>query len=66
MEIKKCKYCEEEIIGKRDDALFCSNTCKAKHWEEKKSSKEPTPFKDEAKDVTCQLRGSFTRNCKFQ
>jgi len=36
MEAKKCQYCNGEITGKRDDAKFCSSTCKAKHWEEKK------------------------------
>ena len=53
METKKCLYCNEEIIGKRDDAKFCSNTCKAKHWEEKKTEQ---PAKEE-KSVTSQLRG---------
>jgi len=59
MEPKKCKYCGEDIIGKRDDALFCSNTCKAKHWEQNKSDNEPkeTEKPQEKKDVTSQLRG---------
>ncbi len=59
MEPKKCKYCGEDIIGKRDDAVFCSNTCKAKHWEENKPDNEPkeTEKPQEKKDVTSQLRG---------
>lgn len=38
METKICQYCKNEIIGKRTDAKYCSNTCKAKHWEDKKTS----------------------------
>ena len=53
MESKKCLYCNDEINGKREDAKFCSNTCKAKHWEEKKIS---LPEKEE-KSVVSQLRG---------
>ena len=53
MEAKKCQYCNDEITGKREDAKFCSNTCKAKHWEEKKLS---MPGKEE-KNVATQLRG---------
>ncbi|MBU0487751.1 MAG: DNA repair protein RadA [Bacteroidetes bacterium] len=58
MDTKKCKFCGEEIIGKRTDAVFCSNTCKAKHWEEQKllagKSGKALPEKT---DVTTQLRG---------
>jgi hypothetical protein len=58
METKKCKFCGEDIIGKREDAVFCSNTCKAKHWEQKKESKsQPVEKIQEKKDVTSQLRG---------
>lgn len=59
METKKCKYCGEEIIGKREDAVFCSNTCKAKFWEQNKTNKEPQQKEkpQESKDVTSQLRG---------
>src|ERR1035437_2103850 len=53
MEEKKCQYCKEEISGKRDDAKFCSNTCKAKHWEEKKLSISGK----EEKNIASQLRG---------
>ncbi|MCX6188756.1 MAG: hypothetical protein NTW54_03985 [Bacteroidetes bacterium] len=53
MEAKKCLYCNDEINGKREDAKFCSNTCKAKHWEEKKIS---LPEKEE-NSVVSQLRG---------
>jgi len=53
MEEKKCQYCKEEISGKRDDAKFCSNTCKAKHWEEKKLSISGK----EEKNIANQLRG---------
>lgn len=53
MEEKKCRYCKEEISGKRDDAKFCSNTCKAKHWEEKKLSISGK----EEKNIANQLRG---------
>ena len=57
MESKKCLYCNDEINGKREDAKFCSNTCKAKHWEEKKlPSQDAQPIKEE-KNVTSQLRG---------
>jgi hypothetical protein len=57
METRKCLYCKGEIIGKRDDAKFCSNTCKAKHWEEKKQpSPALFPVKEE-RNVTSQLRG---------
>jgi len=59
MELKKCKYCGEPIIAKRQDAVFCSNTCKARHWEEKKQSNDPLPIEKplEKKDLTSQLRG---------
>ena len=53
MEAKKCQYCNDEITGKREDAKFCSNTCKAKHWEEKKLSMSGK----EEKNITSQLRG---------
>src|ERR1035437_9846577 len=53
MEEKKCQYCKDEISGKRDDAKFCSNTCKAKHWEEKKLSISGK----EEKNIANQLRG---------
>ena len=57
MEKKVCQFCGEEITGKRGDALFCSSTCKAKHWENKKN-REQTKVKQEVKkDVTAQLRG---------
>lgn len=59
MEQKKCKFCDEEIVGKREDAVFCSNTCKAKFWEQNKTNKEPQQKEkpQENKDVTSQLRG---------
>ena len=59
METKKCKLCGEEITGKREDAVFCSNTCKAKFWEQNKTNKEPQQKEkpQENKDVTSQLRG---------
>lgn len=53
MELKKCLYCNGEIIGKRYDAKFCGNTCKAKHWEGKKHSQ---PTKQQT-TVISQLRG---------
>jgi hypothetical protein len=63
METKKCQYCKEEIIGKREDAKFCSNTCKAKHWEETKhSGKAPLLVAHEEKNVTHQLRAVLNGN----
>jgi len=58
METKKCLYCNGEITGKREDAKFCSNTCKAKHWEETRpSNKASLPVVQEEKNVISQLRG---------
>jgi hypothetical protein len=34
--MKKCLMCETPFNGKRNDTLFCSNSCKAKHWRLKK------------------------------
>ncbi len=53
MEIKKCLCCNEDIVGKRYDAKFCGNTCKAKHWE----GKRLPPDKKEVKSLTSLLRG---------
>jgi hypothetical protein len=33
-----CIYCGENFVGKRSDAKFCTSTCKAKYWEEKKAN----------------------------
>ncbi len=43
MSQQACLYCGEEFIGKRSDAKFCTSTCKAKYWEEKKSDESATP-----------------------
>lgn len=38
MEARKCKYCGGTIpTDKRADSKFCSNSCKASHWEENKA-----------------------------
>lgn len=34
--MKKCLMCNTNFNGKRNDTLFCSNSCKAKHWRLKK------------------------------
>jgi hypothetical protein len=34
--MKKCLMCNTDFNGKRNDTLFCSNSCKAKHWRLKK------------------------------
>jgi hypothetical protein len=40
MEARKCNYCGESIpLEKRADSKFCSNSCKANHWEENKGKK---------------------------
>ena len=63
METKKCLYCKEEITGKREDAKFCSNTCKAKHWEEtKQTAKVSPPVVKEERNVTSQLRAVLNGN----
>lgn len=57
METKKCLYCNDEIINKREDAKFCSNTHKAKYWDEKKLlNKASLPVQKE-NNVANQLRG---------
>ena len=33
--------CGTPFAGKREDSKFCSNSCKAKHWEQKKQGKAP-------------------------
>lgn len=35
--MKNCLMCKEPFTGKREDSKFCSNSCKAKHWELKKN-----------------------------
>lgn len=37
--MKNCLMCGESFSGKRKDSVFCSNSCKAKHWEQKKNGK---------------------------
>ena len=40
MEAKKCNYCGRAIPSeKRADTKFCSNSCKANHWEQNKGKK---------------------------
>jgi len=57
METRTCLYCGEEITGKRSDALYCSNTCKAKHWEQQQENDTGARAQGKTKDVTHQLRG---------
>jgi predicted nucleic acid-binding Zn ribbon protein len=43
---RKCKFCGDTIPpDKRADSKFCSNSCKANHWEEHKGKKEIPVFK---------------------
>jgi predicted nucleic acid-binding Zn ribbon protein len=43
---RKCKYCGDMIpLDKRADSKFCSNSCKANHWEEQKGKKVNPVFK---------------------
>ncbi|MGQ0828785.1 MAG: hypothetical protein ACT4ON_10360 [Bacteroidota bacterium] len=37
--MKTCLMCKEPFSGKRTDSIFCSSSCKAKHWELKKQGK---------------------------
>jgi hypothetical protein len=37
----KCHYCQEDFQAKRSDALYCSNTCKARAWDKKTAPKPP-------------------------
>ncbi len=41
-EIKKCKWCEKEIVGLRTDAIFCRRACKNiyRRAEKNKKSKD--------------------------
>ncbi len=57
METRLCRFCGEEIRGKRGDALYCSSTCKAKHWEQKQEMNSGSELQHQSKDVTQQLRG---------
>jgi hypothetical protein len=42
METRKCNYCGGTIpTDKRADSKFCSNSCKASHWEENKTKNKP-------------------------
>lgn len=44
MEARKCKYCAGTIpTDKRADSKFCSNSCKASHWEKSKE-KNKIPY----------------------
>lgn len=36
MTMKKCDFCNKEFQAKRSDARFCSTTCKARAWDQKK------------------------------
>src|ERR1035437_1290739 len=54
---KKCLYCNGNIIGKRGDAQFCSNTHKAKYWAEKKLLNKASLPVQEEKNIASQLRG---------
>jgi hypothetical protein len=37
--MKNCLMCGEPLQGKRADSKYCSNSCKAKHWELRKAGK---------------------------
>jgi len=47
---KKCEFCEKEFSPKRNDARFCSPSCRSKHW----ATKELTPDNE---TIQSQLRG---------
>lgn len=46
--MKTCLMCKDPFTGKREDSKFCSNSCKAKHWEMKNNANlkgvSETPF----------------------
>lgn len=37
--MKKCKQCNNPIKGKKSHAVFCSDSCRARHWEQMKDVK---------------------------
>ena len=39
--MKNCLMCSEPFSGKRSDSLYCSNSCKAKYFEQKKKGELP-------------------------
>ncbi len=38
-EVKKCKWCSNEIVGLRSDAIFCRRACKNIHRRAEKNKK---------------------------
>jgi len=38
-EVKKCKWCDKEIIGLRKGAIFCRRACKNIHRRAEKNKK---------------------------
>ncbi len=51
MTTKKCDYCENEFQAKRTDAKFCSTTCKARAWDQKKGTVEAAPIQSALRGV---------------
>jgi hypothetical protein len=50
MRDRKCTYCGGPIPPKkRADSMYCHNTCKAKHWEEKKGKNKAIELKPAVK-----------------
>ena len=57
MNQQKCLYCNEEFVGRRSDAKFCSDTCKAKYWEEKRNKDGEVSISEPPKKLSDNLRG---------
>jgi hypothetical protein len=63
--MRACLYCNEEIPqNKRADSKFCSNSCKARYWEEKKEvePKVETVTKKQENELANELRGIIDPN----
>lgn len=43
MHKKKCEHCGQEFQARRDDARFCSSTCKARAWDQRKQKNDQEP-----------------------
>jgi len=72
MNTKICIYCKKEFQAKRNDAKFCSSTCKARHWDTHNKKQEKIKQDDNEKEqkqsatAKTSLRGVINTNSNKQ
>ncbi|MEI7597615.1 MAG: hypothetical protein WCK02_17850 [Bacteroidota bacterium] len=61
---KKCEHCGEEFEAKRNDARFCSSSCKYKYWQKNKESESELKQNSQTNEVPLHstLKGIIDKN----